>query len=116
MPRRHVGMFVDTADLRARCEAITEVIDALVDTPRKKSNRDLVRKRVLRLFTEVDNLDMYTKCLKAPLDYLHSTFYRVARPQRKRGNQAPNNALQRTHSRVPSRAGRAHGPRHAARR
>ena len=116
MPRRHVTMFVDTADLRARCEAITKVIDALVNTPRKKSNRELVRKRVLRLFTEVGNLDMYTKCLRAPLDYLHSTFYRAPGKPKRKGNQAPNHALQRTHSRVTPLAGEAQASRRAARR
>ena len=34
----------------------------------------------------------------------------------KRPGPLPNNALQRTHSRVTSRAEKAHGPRHAARR
>src|SRR5213594_2778114 len=85
VPKKHCTVFVDTADLRARCEAITQVIDALVDTPRKVSNRELIRKRVLRLFTEVDNLDMYTRGLKSPLDYLHSTFYRT--PKKSKGKR-----------------------------
>jgi hypothetical protein len=84
VPSQHCTMFVDTADLRARCAAITGVIDALVNTPRRKSNRLLIRKRLVRLFTEVGNLDMYTRDLKDPLDYLHSTFFRAPK-KTKRG-------------------------------
>lgn len=115
LPRRHLTMFVDTADLRARCQSITKVIDSLVNTPRRNSKRELIRKRVLRLLTEVDNLDMYTKGLKGSLDYWHSRFYRAPRKSKRTGNQAPNHAFQRVHSRFTSRAGRAHRRRTAER-
>ena len=96
VPRKHCTIFVDTADLRARCGAITQVIDALVSTPRKRSNRELIRKRVLTLFTEVDNLDMYTEHLKGPLEYLHSTFYRTPKKSKGKRGQAPNRRMQAT--------------------
>ena len=37
-------------------------------------------------------------------------------PRKGNRGMTPNQRMQRTHSRVTSRAGRAHGPRHAARR